>query len=149
MQHFTHWTQSMFRGKPFPQLKGRAVFVKNAIPALLDFFTLHMDENNKQHREIKLGLKFSKKMDDIVSSTHGQNKLPPADAQAFLQSARGFLACNQALGSKCDDRQVGETDMNPVCMPFSLKEVSRLNFQIGTIKVCICISCCCRRHHQS
>ena len=56
-EHFTHWTQSMFRSSPLPMLNGRAINSKNLVPALLEFWCMHMDRTIKQHKEIKLALK--------------------------------------------------------------------------------------------
>ena len=83
--------------KSFPQLKGRAAEVKALGPALLHVWGELMDQSNVQHKQIRLGLKCSVRMDNIISEHPTDICLPPEAADDFERAAWGFLGCLTAL----------------------------------------------------
>ena len=80
----------MYLHKPFPMLKGRAILVKNLGPALLDFFRLHMDKTDDQHKEVLCGLKQLVFMDQLIDRHARANRLPAAASDKFLKSVEVF-----------------------------------------------------------
>ena len=96
---FTGLTLSMYDAgnDDFPLLKGRAQQIKTLGLALLHAFEELMDRDNQVHRWIRLGLRHSIAMDDILDGSQGSFKFSQADAAAFVDHTYNFLALLTAL----------------------------------------------------
>jgi hypothetical protein len=80
-----------------PKLKGRAAEIRHFGPCLLQVFEQQMDADNPTHRTVRLGLKHSIRMEDIMNDHPGVLKLPDEDGVAFRKAGYNYLACLKKL----------------------------------------------------
>ena len=83
----------------FARLKGRAAELRNFGRPLLNVFTKFMDNSNRIHKLIRLGLHFSMLMEDILDRNVSEFVLNQTDHREFLESCYNFLAAQTALGN--------------------------------------------------
>jgi hypothetical protein len=74
-----------------PQLKGRAAEICALTPALHDAFNRFMDQNDDHHKKIRLCLKYSRNLDQIIHDHKDDDALPPAVAQKFKKLVFNML----------------------------------------------------------
>ena len=91
-------TLNSFSGEPFPQLKGKGIWIRNLGPSLLKVFERVMKPTDVEHRSARLALESLNKFDSIIDKHKGKNKIPADDADDLLKQARTFLLLNSALG---------------------------------------------------
>ena len=81
----------------FPKLKGRAAEVKSLAAALLHVFELKMDHGCLQHRQIRLALRMSARMEELLVEHKREIKLPTEAAAELEKCALAYLQLNTAL----------------------------------------------------
>ena len=86
------------KAKKFPCLRGRAIWVRNLIDALLHVFESLHDPENPQHRQVMLALMCTASIEEILKRHDGKNRVPDADADRLVTNARDFFGLNTALG---------------------------------------------------
>ncbi len=96
---FQNMKLSMFENPGgFPRLKGRGAEIRHLAAPLHFVFCKHMDEANKQHRQIKLALAFSVELEEMLDSFADAYTFPQDVADRFLRSCYSFVALVSALG---------------------------------------------------
>lgn len=100
---------SMFLNKEephehMPKLKGRAIEVRNLIPALASVWTEYMDASKPIQHAVLHGLRCSARMDAILEEYRDFDVLPTAAAHEFMQCSFGYAqsqtACAGHYGTK-------------------------------------------------
>ena len=81
-----------------PSLKGKGAEVRALTPALHAVWSKYMDAGNKQHKEIKLALACSVRVDRIMDEQKGEYALPDAAAREWKSMVFTFLVMQNALG---------------------------------------------------
>jgi hypothetical protein len=110
--HFTNMKLSMFRspGDTYPKLKGKAAEVRKLGPALLHVFEKHMQSPKMQHKQIRLALRCSCRMEEIVDDHPLEVVWPNAVAEEYLANCYNFLALATCLANM--SMQTGEKLFN-------------------------------------
>lgn len=96
VDRYTHLQLEMFVANPraphkaFPKLKGRAAEVKSLGPALLHVFSTAMDMHDDQHKQIRLALKLSIDMENLMALHHDEHKFPPSAVNEMTRCALNF-----------------------------------------------------------
>ena len=80
-----------------PKLKGKAAEVRALAPALLSALSAVMDAGNAQHMQIKVGLRCSHRMEQILSENKLLYGLPPEAAQELQQCILVYLTTFAAV----------------------------------------------------
>ena len=101
---FTNLKLSMFvdADKPWhfqPKLKGQAAEIRHFGPFLCSVFEDYMDANDFSQRMMRLGLKQSIVMEEILDDNPGVLRLPPAAAQNYRKATFQYLACLKRLNA--------------------------------------------------
>jgi len=103
-QTFTDLKPSMFakmdrgvRKNEYPQLKGKAAYIKHAAPGLLCVWSSHMDSTKVEHVQVQMALAASVNMDTITNDHVDLFKLPPAEARQFHIATDQYAVLNNAL----------------------------------------------------
>ena len=97
---YTNMRLSMFAGLPhhFPKLKGRAAEIRNLGRPLLHVVDELLDMTSLTNRQIRLGLKLSVRMEEIIDEHVDDIVWPQAVCQEFYKAAQSFLMLQTALG---------------------------------------------------
>ena len=74
-----------------PQLKGRAAEICALTPGIHAAFDHFMDQNDEHHRKIRLCLKYSKSLDQIIHDHKEDDALPAAVALKFKKAVFNML----------------------------------------------------------
>ncbi len=93
-EHYSKIMVSTFwcgKTKKFPQLKGRAIWVRNLGPALLCVFEMFWNPRNTQHREVRLALLASCAIEETLQAHSGKNEAPEDDAATLVVCARDLF----------------------------------------------------------
>ena len=90
---------SMFENhRAFPKLKGKGAELRHFGQPLLHAFTKRMTSGNKQHRQIKLALEMSVKIEHIMDAYSSSYALPEPAAVEFREACYGFCGLVTLLG---------------------------------------------------
>ena len=81
----------------FPKLSGRAVEIKNMMPALAHVWGELSDGGDVQHQAVLWGLDQSAKMDSIIDMYPHADKLPTEAAKAYRDAAYEYARTQAAL----------------------------------------------------
>jgi hypothetical protein len=81
----------------FPKLSGRAIEIKNMMPALAHVWLELCDLEDVQHQAVLWGLAQSSQMDSIVDMYPDVDKLPAEDANAYRDAAYEYARTQAAL----------------------------------------------------
>ena len=85
--------------RSYPKLKGRAAENRHLTPALLHVWETYMSNDNRQHREVRLGLKLSWQLEEILNANADEAVLPTAAADEFERTTFDFLAIYTSLAN--------------------------------------------------
>ena len=91
----------------FPKLSGRAVEIKNLIPALAHVWAELSDAADVHHQAVLLGLVQSARMDSILDLYPDADRLPAADANAYRDAAYGYARTQGALADFYNEESGG------------------------------------------
>ena len=80
----------------FPKLKGRAIEVKNLVPAMAHIWKARMEENNVAHAAIYEALLASFKMDQILDAYPDTDVLPGSSSQEFVDASWKYARLQNA-----------------------------------------------------
>ena len=83
----------------FPCLKGKAAEVRHFVPALGFVFRQLMKPDDKQHKQVKLGLQCAARMEAILDANATAYRLPPAVAQEYEHQVNSLVQLQAALGN--------------------------------------------------
>ena len=83
----------------FPKLKGRAAEIKALGAPLLAAWTAHMDETNVVHRQVKLMMQCSVKLDQMIDEHRNLNCYPEPVFREFLSTCESYLVLYSAPAS--------------------------------------------------
>ena len=86
--HFSHMKIGMFANREsphdtMPKLKGRAIEVRNLMPALLHVWRHYMDPRDVPHQAVEAALKASCRIDEILATYPDADVLPLAAATEY------------------------------------------------------------------
>lgn len=81
----------------FPKLKGRASEIRSLAAPLLLTWTEFMDPASLQHKQIRLLLQCSLRMEEILSETKHLNRITGAAHTELVQQCDHFLLCSTAV----------------------------------------------------
>jgi hypothetical protein len=101
-QHHGHLTLNMFCNSAdlhgtVPKLKGRAIEVRNMVPALASVWARVMDATLPEHLAILEGMKNSSLMDDILHTHQDADVLPTADCDKFVAASWQYARLQSAV----------------------------------------------------
>ena len=82
----------------FPVLKGKAAEIRALTPALYSCWCTYMDPGDTQHKEIKIALACSVRVDKILDEQKGAYALPAVAAKEFKAMIFAFLVVQNSLG---------------------------------------------------
>ena len=90
---------SMFFTKKsqFTCLKGKAAEIRNLAKPLLDVFSMFMDDSNRIHKLILLGLQLSVRFEQLLDSHLGFYVMPPEVSRELITCSFGFCQSVTAL----------------------------------------------------
>ena len=102
-EHYSNMKFSMFinAAEPhnhMPKLKGRAIEIRNLMPALAAIWNHYMDASKAIHQAVLHGLQCSARMDGLLDLYAGFDVLPTAAATEFEQSSFGYAQAQTAAG---------------------------------------------------
>ena len=80
-----------------PKLSGRAIEIKNLMPALAHVWKELSDAENVQHQAVLWGLVQSSKMDSLLDMYPRNDKLPAEAANAYRDAAYEYARTQAAL----------------------------------------------------
>ena len=83
--------------KSFPFLKGKAAELRHLGPALLDAFAHFMVPDNIQHKQVKLMLELSQKIESTLDQYAASFRFPSEVAKDFELSCWSFVQLNTSL----------------------------------------------------
>ena len=89
-----------------PKLRGKAIHVKNLMPALLHSFKKRMDAS-PIHELVKQGLEASCKLDEILDAYPLADVLPPDAAKDFKDATWHYAQCQNGAASFYNTSQQG------------------------------------------
>ena len=81
----------------FPKLSGRAIEIKNLMPALAHVWAELSDAASVPHQAVLWGLVQSARMDSILDLYPDADRLPAADANAYRDAAYGYARTQEHL----------------------------------------------------
>ena len=81
----------------YPRLKGQSAEIRHLGPALCSIFEELMDANDFTHCMMRLGLKQSIRMEELLDDNPGMVEMPPDAAQEFRSATFQYLACLKRL----------------------------------------------------
>ena len=90
---------SMFIGEGFPRLKAKAANTRAFGRPLLQVWDKHYDRANLQHRQIKLGLELSVRIESLLDVEPDGHKMRADTAAEFSKAINDFLSILTALGN--------------------------------------------------
>ena len=90
----------------FPKLKGRANEIRHLGEPLERVFAKFMDDTNREHKLVRLGLKFSVLMEHILDRNVHSWVFNDNDHREFLEACYNFLAAQTALGNYYHPKQI-------------------------------------------
>jgi hypothetical protein len=88
-----------------PKLKGRAIEVRNLVPALASVWARVMDPNNHVHQAVLEGMKNSAIMDDVLDAYPDADVLPTEDCVDFVNASWDYAKCQNALADHYNKQQ--------------------------------------------
>ena len=82
---FQNLTHRMIQGasKKTPELRGKAAQIRSLIPVLIKVWSVNMNVDNAQHRDVLTGLVCSARIDVLLEEHRGKPRLPPLAREEF------------------------------------------------------------------
>lgn len=90
------WTSADDPHGHMPKLKGKAIHVRNLVPALLHVWTKHMDPSLPEHQAVAEGLRCSAAIDDILDHYSDVDVLPKHAVKEFQCASWTYAQCQNA-----------------------------------------------------
>ena len=91
-------TAGMIQGqRKLPELRGKAAQIRSFLPTLARVWSMHMDRNKPEHRDILAGLESSVEMDRILRKHRTAPRLPFAARTAFRAASFRYVQAQAAL----------------------------------------------------
>ena len=109
-QHHHHLTLSMFCNPDnphvtVPKLKGRAIEVRNMVPALASVWARLMDATLPEHLAVLEGMKNSSLMDEILHTHSDADVLPVADCNNFVAASWQYARLQSAVADHYNNKE--------------------------------------------
>ena len=82
-----------------PKLRGKAGEIRHFAPAIFHLWTYHMNPDLEVHQQIKLLLKFSVQMEQLLTDNREEIAFPPDDARKFTAACSNMLSLHASVAN--------------------------------------------------
>lgn len=80
-----------------PKLRGKAGEIRHVAPALEHLWSTHMDPNLEVHKQIHMLLKYSVRMEQLITLNKEEVAFPQAEAKKFTDACENMLSLHASL----------------------------------------------------
>lgn len=135
-----------------PKLRGKAGEIRHVAPALEHLWSTHMDPNLEVHKQIHMLLKYSVRMEQLITLNKEEVAFPQAEAKKFTDACENMLSLHASLANHFAGEQINLFTLTSKC--HMLQHIALLSRCLNPrlvpyqcfIKYCyvdLILRCCC------
>ena len=98
-----------------PKLRGKAGEIRHVAPAISHLWSMHMDPNLEIHKQIDMLLRFSVRMEELITINKEEVAFPQAEAKKFTAACENMLSLHASLANHFAEEQINLFTLTSKC----------------------------------